>query len=121
MASVYHSSALASASLKRRMLSRKQVQASKVVKIAQGVVPVRIRLAFAVLVIPFIAVLASPLCRAQAANSPLLQIEAWRKAVLAGESGALAAMYSDSPKIIAPATPPPHLNTYPHFSTPSHP
>jgi hypothetical protein len=84
------------------MLSRKQVQASKVVKIAQGVSPVRIRLAFAVLVIPFITVLASPLCRAQAANSPLLQIEAWRKAVLAGESGALAAMYSDSAKITAP-------------------
>jgi thioredoxin-related protein len=46
--------------------------------------------------------IASPVCRAQAANSAVLQVEAWRKAVLAGESGALASMYADSVKIIAP-------------------
>jgi ketosteroid isomerase-like protein len=50
----------------------------------------------------FIALMASPVCRPQAANSPVLQVEAWRKAVLAGESGALASMYADSVKIIAP-------------------
>jgi len=63
---------------------------------------VRIRLAAAFLVAPFIAMVAAQLSRAQAANSPLLQVEAWRKAVLAGESGTLASMYADSAKIIGP-------------------
>jgi thioredoxin 1 len=63
---------------------------------------VRIRVASALFVVAFIAMIASPVCRAQAANSPVLQVEAWRKAVLAGESGALASMYADSVKIIAP-------------------
>ena len=62
----------------------------------------RIRVASALFVVQFIAMIASPVCRAQAANSPVLQVEAWRKAVLAGESGALASMYADSVKIIAP-------------------
>jgi len=63
---------------------------------------VRIRVASALFVVAFIAMIASPRCRAQAANSAVLQVEAWRKAVLAGESGALASMYADSAKIIAP-------------------
>jgi ketosteroid isomerase-like protein len=70
---------------------------------------VRIRLASALF--PFIAMVASPLCRAQAANSPALQVEAWRKAVLAGDSGALAAMYADSAKIIAPGKAPSNLKS----------
>jgi len=64
---------------------------------------VKIRVASALLVVAFIAMNASPRCRAQAGNSPVLQLEAWRKAVLAGESGELASMYADSAKIIAPA------------------
>jgi len=55
--------------------------------------------------------IASPLCRAQAANSPVLQVEAWRKAVLAGESSALAAMYADSAKITAPGKAPSNLQS----------
>jgi len=54
---------------------------------------------------------ASPLCRAQAANSPVLRVEAWRKAVLAGDSGGLAAMYADSAKIIAPGKAPSNLKS----------
>jgi ketosteroid isomerase-like protein len=72
---------------------------------------VGIRLAAAILVAPFIVVFASPLCRAQAANSPVLQVEAWRKAVLAGESGALASMYADSARIIAPGKAPSNLQS----------
>jgi len=47
---------------------------------------------------------ASPLCRAQAAKFFLYcRVEGLAaKAVLAGESGALAAMYANSAKIIAP-------------------
>ena len=71
----------------------------------------RIRFAFALCVISFIAMFVSPRCRAQAANSPVLQIDAWRKAILAGESGALAAMYSDSAKIIAPGKAPSNLKS----------
>jgi thioredoxin 1 len=63
---------------------------------------VRIRLASTLVLVPFIAMLASPLCRAQAASSPVLQVEAWRRAVLAGDNGVLASMYADSAKIIAP-------------------
>jgi len=63
---------------------------------------VRIRVASALFVVAFAAMFAAPACRAQAANSPMLQVEAWRKAVLEGESGALASMYADSAKIIAP-------------------
>src|SRR5258708_34051540 len=90
---------------------QKHEQASKVVKIVRGVFPVRIRLASPFLLLAFVALIASPLCRAQAANSPVLQIEAWRKAVLAGESGALAAMYTDSAKIIAPGKGPSNLKS----------
>lgn len=62
----------------------------------------RIRVASALMVVAFIAMLATPVCRAQAASSPVLQVEAWRKAVLAGDNGVLASMYTDSVKIIAP-------------------
>jgi len=40
--------------------------------------------------------------RGQLANSPVLQVEAWRKAVLAGDSQALAALYSASPRVFGP-------------------
>jgi thioredoxin 1 len=72
---------------------------------------VRIRLASALLLVPFIALIASPLCRAQAANSPVLQVEAWRRAVLVGDNGVLASMYADSAKIIAPGKAPSNLKS----------
>lgn len=62
----------------------------------------RIRAASIIFVTAFIALVASPRSRAQAANSSLLQIEAWRKAVLAGDSGVLGSLYADSAKITAP-------------------
>jgi ketosteroid isomerase-like protein len=45
---------------------------------------------------------ASPATRAQAANSAVLQVESWRKAVLAGDSGALTSLYVANPKIFGP-------------------
>ncbi len=84
------------------LAAQKRVTPSKVAKIAQGAFLVRMRVASALFVVAFTAMIASPLCRAQVANSPVLQFEAWRKAVLAGDSGALASMYLDSVKIIAP-------------------
>ena len=69
------------------------------------------RLASALLLVLLIAMIAPSPCRAQAANSPLLQVEAWRRAVLAGESGALASMYADSAKIIAPGKAPSNLKS----------
>ncbi len=71
----------------------------------------RIRLASALVLVPFIAMIASPLCRAQAANSPVLQVEAWRRAVLEGDNGVLASMYADSAKIIAPGKAPSNLKS----------
>ena len=41
----------------------------------------RIRVASALFVVALIALFAAPVCRAQAANSPVLQVKAWRKAV----------------------------------------
>jgi thioredoxin-related protein len=72
---------------------------------------VRIRLASALVLVPFIAMIASPLCRAQAANSLVLQVEAWRRAVLVGDNGVLASMYADSAKIIAPGKAPSNLKS----------
>ncbi len=41
-------------------------------------------------------------CAAQFANSPVLQVEAWRKTVLSGDRNALAAMYTATPRILGP-------------------
>jgi thioredoxin 1 len=38
----------------------------------------------------------------QAANSPVLQLDVWRQAVLSGDSTKLAPLYSDAPRIFAP-------------------
>ena len=64
----------------------------------------RIRFASALFLALFLVRIAPSL--SQAANSPVLQVEAWRKAVLAGDSGVLASMYADSAKIIAPGKAP---------------
>ena len=45
---------------------------------------------------------ASPASCAQAANSATLQLDAWRRAVLAGDSAALNSLYTGSPRIFGP-------------------
>jgi len=44
----------------------------------------------------------SAACYAQAANSPVLQLEAWRRAVTSGDAAALSAMYIASPRVFGP-------------------
>ena len=53
----------------------------------------------------------TPLCLGQFTNSPVLQLDVWRKAVVAGDNVALAALYADSPRIFAPGQKPSDLNT----------
>jgi len=93
------------------LAAQKRVTPSKVAKIVEGVFLVRIRVASAFFVVAFTPMIASPLCRAQAANSPILQVEAWRKAVLAGDPGVLASMYLDTVKISAPGKEPSNLKS----------
>ncbi len=58
-----------------------------------------------------IAALSSSAARAQVANSAVLQLEAWRKAVLAGDAAALSSMYVSSPRIFAPKQTPSNLKS----------
>jgi ketosteroid isomerase-like protein len=53
--------------------------------------------------------LSAPAACAQAANSPILQLESWRKAVAAGNSDALKAMYVETPRIFGPKQTPSDL------------
>jgi ketosteroid isomerase-like protein len=48
---------------------------------------------------------------AQVANSPILQLESWRKAVAAGNSEALRAMYVDTPRVFGPKQAPSDLSS----------
>jgi thioredoxin 1 len=57
------------------------------------------------------AVAASPACRAQAANSPTLQVEAWRKAVLSGDPNSLAPLYVPNPRVFGPGQSPSNLQS----------
>jgi thioredoxin 1 len=70
---------------------------------------VLIRIASVFFVIAALVMVTSPLCRAQAANSPVLQLEAWRKAVLAGDSAALTSIYTESARILGPGQTPSNL------------
>lgn len=54
---------------------------------------------------------ASPACRGQAANSAVLQLNAWRRAVLAGDAIALNSSYTDAPRIFAPKQTPSDLKS----------
>jgi len=49
-----------------------------------------------------VAIVSVASCSAQYANSPVLQVEAWRKSVLAGDANALAALYAATPRILGP-------------------
>jgi len=63
---------------------------------------VRIRWLFLLFVIASISFAVAPASHAQAANSPLLQVESWRKAVLSGDANALNSMYTESARILGP-------------------
>ena len=63
------------------------------------------KLRFVLLFIAALAALATfvaPMNWAQGAHPALLQLEAWRKAVLAGDGQTLAALYAASPRIVGP-------------------
>jgi thioredoxin 1 len=49
-----------------------------------------------------LAVFAAPISCAQGAHPALLQLDAWRKAVLAGDAQKLASLYVASPRIVGP-------------------
>jgi thioredoxin 1 len=72
---------------------------------------VRSRIAFAFLVIAMIVLADSPGCRAQAANSAVLQLDAWRRSVLAGDPSALNSMYTSAPRIFGPKQTPSDLKS----------
>jgi len=68
-------------------------------------------MAFAFFVTAMFGLVVSPACRAQAANSAVLQLDAWRKAVLAGDSTVLNSLYTDAPRILAPKQTPSDLKS----------
>lgn len=71
----------------------------------------RMRFLFAVLVSACAPLVGAPISRAQAANSPTLQVESWRKAILAGDANALASMYTESARIFGPKQTPSNLKS----------
>jgi hypothetical protein len=70
-----------------------------------------LRLVFAYVLCAAILAGFGPACRGQAANSPVLQLEVWRKALLSGDSAVLAPLYVDSPRVFAPGQKPSDLKT----------
>lgn len=62
----------------------------------------RVRPLFALILISTISFAIAPGSHAQAASSPLLQVESWRKAVLSGDVKALNAMYAEGAHILGP-------------------
>ena len=71
----------------------------------------KIRNLSALLGITAVAITLSPACRAQAANSPVLQLDVWRRAVLSGDPAALTPLYTDAPRILGPGQAPSNLKT----------
>ncbi len=71
----------------------------------------RIRIASAFFAIAMLVLVVSPAGRAQAANSAVLQLDAWRRAVLAGDSAALNSMYTSAPRIFGPKQTPSDLKS----------
>jgi ketosteroid isomerase-like protein len=63
---------------------------------------VKLRFLFASVVAFVAAVMAAGPSRAQGPHPAVLQLEAWRKAVLAGDAQALTPLYSSSPRILGP-------------------
>jgi Thioredoxin-like len=72
---------------------------------------VKIRNLSALLGISAITITLSPECRAQAANSPVLQLDVWRRAVLAGDVATLTPLYTDAPRILGPGQATSNLKT----------
>ena len=67
-----------------------------------GVPLLKMRTLFISLLIVLFSCAVSPTSHAQAANSPVLQLETWRKAVLSGDTNALHSLYTDTARILGP-------------------
>jgi ketosteroid isomerase-like protein len=72
---------------------------------------VRLRAVPALVVLLGVAAFSSSTCRAQLGNSAVLQVDNWRKAVLAGDSTILKSMYADNPRIFAPGQTPSNVKS----------
>ena len=62
----------------------------------------KLRLALAFLLLPFALALVLSASRAQGPHPTVLQLDAWRKAVLAGDAQALTPLYAANPRILGP-------------------
>jgi ketosteroid isomerase-like protein len=72
---------------------------------------VRLRAVPALVILLGVAAFSSSTCRAQLGNSAVLQVDNWRKAVLAGDSTILKSMYADNPRIFAPGQTPSNVKS----------
>jgi ketosteroid isomerase-like protein len=72
---------------------------------------VRLRAVPALVVLLGVAAFSSSTCRAQLGNSAVLEVDNWRKAVLAGDSTILKSMYADNPRIFAPGQTPSNVKS----------
>jgi thioredoxin 1 len=72
---------------------------------------VRLRAVSVLVVLVVLAAVSSSVCPAQSANSAVLQIDNWRKAVLAGDSAILKSMYADNSRIFAPGQTPSNVKS----------
>ena len=81
---------------------RRSTIASRAVNILKGVPFVKIRSLYVLLLIASISLTGAPVSHAQAANSPVLQVESWRRAVLSGDANALKPMYTEGARIFGP-------------------
>ena len=71
----------------------------------------RIRIASAFFLIAMLVLVVAPACQAQGANSAVLQLDAWRRAVLAGDPAEMSGLYTGSPRIFAPKQTPSDLKS----------
>lgn len=71
----------------------------------------RLRAVPALVVLLGVAAFSSSTCRAQLGNSAVLEVDNWRKAVLAGDSTILKSMYADNPRIFAPGQTPSNVKS----------
>src|SRR4030095_7720685 len=92
-------------------VGRSQHAHGETAKIFQGVPSVRLRAVPALVVLLGVAAFSSSTCRAQLGNSAVLEVDNWRKAVLAGDSTILKSMYADNPRIFAPGQTPSNVKS----------
>jgi thioredoxin 1 len=81
------------------------------VKLLLGARSVILRSFYKLFLLLAIATSAASVSCAQAANSPVLQLEAWRKALQSGDSASLSAMYVSNPRVFAPKQTPSNLKS----------